>query len=77
MSKTRKCHAIIKLDRMKVSNSIIIKQLKVPKLTVYNTVARSKKLGDDKDHPKSGHPCTACKPKIIKAACERVRRNPK
>ena len=32
---------------------------------------------DDKDCPRSGRPHTACTPKIIMAACERVRRNPK
>ena len=56
---------------------MIIKQLKVPKSTVYNTVARFKELGDDKDRPRSGRPCTARIPKIIKVACEMVRRYPK
>ena len=46
---------------------MIIKQLKVPKSD----------LGDDKDCPRSGHPCTARTFKIIKPAHERVRRNPK
>ena len=72
-----KQYAIIELHHAGVSNSMIIKQLKVPKSTVYNTVARFKEIGDDKDCSKSGHPCTACTPKIIKVACERVRRNPK
>ena len=72
-----KCHAIIMLYCVGVSNLMIIKQLKVPKSTVYDTVARFKELDDDKIHPRSGHPCTACTPKIIKVACERVRRNPK
>ena len=62
---------------MGVSNSMIIKQLKAPKSTVYNTVARFKELGDNKDRFRSGCPHTACTPKIIKAACERVRKNPK
>ena len=67
-----KCHVIIELHCMGVSNSMIIKQLKVPKSTVCNTVARFKELGDDKDRPRSGCPCTAHTPKIIKAVCERV-----
>ena len=67
-----KCHAIIELNCEGVSNLMIIRQLKVPKSTVYNTVARFKELSDDKDHPRSGHPCTACTPKIIKVARERV-----
>ena len=71
-----KHHAIIELHRAGMSNSMIIKQLKVPK-SVYDTVARFKELGDDKDHPRSGHSHTACTLKIIKVACERVRRNPK
>ena len=67
MSKTSKCHVIIELHCVGVSNLIIIKQLKVPKSTVYDTVARFKELGDDKDCPRSGHPYTALTPKIIKA----------
>ena len=55
-----KRHAIIELHHTGVYNSIIIKQLKVPKSTVYNTVARFKELGDDKDRPRNGHPFTAC-----------------
>ena len=72
-----KRHAIIEPHCVGVSNSMIIKQLKVPKSNVYDTVARFKGLGDDKDHPRSGCTCTAHTPKIIKVACERVRRNPK
>ena len=72
-----KHHAIIELHHAGVYNSMIIKQLKVPKSTVYITVAKFKQLGDDKDRPRSGRPCTARTLKIIKVACERVRRNPK
>ena len=72
-----KRHAIIELHWAEVPNFMIIKQLKVPKSTVYDTVARFKELGNDKDHPRSGCPRTDCTPKIIKAAHERVRRNPK
>ena len=46
-----KRHAIIEFHRARVSNSMIIKQLEVPKSTVYDTVARFKELGDDKDCP--------------------------
>ena len=45
-----KRHAIIELHRAGASNSMIIKQLKVPKSSVYDTVARFKELGDDEDH---------------------------
>ena len=72
-----KRHANIELHYAGVSNLMIIKQLKVPKSTVYDTVARFKKLGDEKDHPRSGCPHTACTSKIIKATCERARRNSK
>ena len=51
-----KHHAIIELYCAGVSNSMIIKQLKVSKSTVYDTVARFKELGDDKDYPRSGPP---------------------
>ena len=44
-----KHHAIIELHHSGVYNSMIIKQLKVPKSTVYITVAKFKQLGDDKD----------------------------
>ena len=67
-----KHHAIIELHHAGVSNLMIIKHLKVPKLAMYDIVARFKELGDDKDHPRSGRPHTARTPKIIKAACERV-----
>ena len=60
-----KCQKNLELYCTGVSNSMIIKQLKVPKSTVYDTVARFKELGDDKDRPRSGCPCTACTPKII------------
>ena len=46
-----KRHAIVELHRAGVSNSMIIKQLKVSKSTAYDTVARFKELGDDKDRP--------------------------
>ena len=39
-----KRHAIIELRCARVSNSMIIKQLKVLKLTVYDTVVRFKEL---------------------------------
>ena len=61
-----KHHTIIKLHCTGVSNLVIIMQLKVPKSTVYNTVARFKELGDDKDHPRSGRPHTDHTTKIIK-----------
>ena len=67
-----KHHAIIELHFTGVSNSMIIKQLKVPKSTVYNNVARFNKLGDDKDCPRSGCPHSARTPKIIKTFCERM-----
>ena len=44
---------------------------------MYDTVARFKELGDDKNCPRNGRPHTVCRPKIIKAAHERVKRNPK
>ena len=40
----RKHHAIIELHCIGVSNSMIIKQFKVPKSTVYNTIGRFKEL---------------------------------
>ena len=46
-----KHHTIIELHHTRVSNLMIIKQLKVPKSTVYDTVARFKELDDNKDHP--------------------------
>ena len=54
-----KLHAIIELYRAGVFNLTIIKQLKVPKSTVYDAVARFKELGDDKNRPRSECPRTA------------------
>ena len=54
-----KHHANFELHRARVSNSMIMNQLKPPKSTVYDTVARFKQLGDDKDRPRSGCPRTA------------------
>ena len=56
-----KRHAISELHCTGVSNSMIIKQLKVPKSTVYDAVARFKELGDHKDIPRSGCHCTTWK----------------
>ena len=67
-----KLHAIIELHGMKVSNSMIIKQLKVPKSTMYVTAARFKELGDDKDCPKSRRYCTAHTPTTINEAYKKV-----
>ena len=58
-----KRHFIIELHRPEVSNSMIIKQLKVPKSIAYDTVARFKELGDNKDRPRSGRPRTARTPR--------------
>ena len=69
--------AILGLYRAGTPISKIIKQLKVPKSTVYDAVRRYKELGNTKDRPKSGRP-RSCRTKCnIKAFRERVRRNPK
>ena len=43
---------------------MVIKQLKVPKSTVYNTVARFKELGDDNDRRRSGRPRQLVHPRL-------------
>ena len=72
-----KCEAIIELYRLGTSISKIIKQLKVPKSTVYDAVSRYKELGNTKDHLKSRRPCSCHTKHNIKVVQERVRRNPK
>ena len=69
--------AIIELYRAGTPIPKIIKQLKVPKSTVYDAVKRYQDLGNTKDRPKSGRPRTAHTKANIKAVRERVRRNPK
>lgn len=69
--------AIIGLYRAGTPISKIIKQLKVPKSTVYDAVRRYKELGNTKDRPKSGRPRSCRTKSNIKAVRERVRRDPK
>ena len=69
--------AIIELYRAGTIISKIIKQLKVPKSTVYDAVRRYKELGNTKDRPKNGRPRSFRTKRNIKAVRERVRRNPK
>ena len=54
----------------------IVKQLKVTKFTVYDAVRRYKELSHTKDRPKSGRPRSCRTESNIKAAREKVRRNP-
>ena len=69
--------AIIRLDRAGTPISKIIKQLKVPTSTVYDSVRRYKELENTKDRPKCGHPSSCRTKSNTKAGQERVRRNPK
>ena len=55
---------------------MVIKQLKLPKSTVYDAVRRYKELGNTKNRPKSGRPRSCRTKSNIKAVRERVRRNP-
>ena len=57
--------------------SKIIKQLKVPKFTVYYAVRRYKELGNIKDRPKSGRPRSCRTKSNIKAIRESVSRDSK
>ena len=72
-----KRNAIIELYRAGTTTSKIIKQLKVPKSTVYDVVRRYTELGNTKDHLKSGRPRSCCMKRNIKSIRERVRRDPK
>ena len=69
--------AIIELYHVGTPIPKIIKQLKVPKFTVYDTVRRYKELGKTKNRPKRGRPRSWRTKSNIKAARERVRRDPK
>ena len=59
--------AIIGLYHAGTPISKIIKQLKVPKFTVYDAVRRYKELGFTKDRPKSGRPHSCRTKSNIKA----------
>ena len=68
---------IIGLYRAGILISKIIKKLKVPKSKVYDALRRYKELGNTKDRPKSGCPCSCRTKSNIKDIQERVRRDPK
>ena len=68
---------IIELHKAGIAIKKIINLSKVPKSTVYDAVARYKKLGNAKDRPRSGCPRSALTKENIKAVQERIRRNPK
>ena len=63
---------IIELYRVGAQISKIIKQLKVPKSTVYDAVKTHKDLSNTKYLPKSGRPCSCCTKSNIKTVRERV-----
>ena len=72
-----KCETIIKFYCMGMSIKKIIKQLMVPKSTVYDAVARYRELGNTKDCPRSGCPCSGHMQNNFTVMLERVTRNPK
>ena len=67
-----KSDAINELYRAGTPISKIIKQLKVPKFTVYDAVRRYKELGYTKDHLKFGHPRPCRTRSNIKAVREKL-----
>ena len=69
--------AIIELYCAGMPIKKIITQLNLPKSTVYDVVKRYKEIGTTEDRPKCGRPRTARTRAKIKAARERVKRNPK
>ena len=68
--------AIIRFYRTGTPISKKIKQLKVPKSSVYDMV-RYKELRNTKDRPKTKNPHSCCTKNNTKAVQERVRRGPK
>ena len=68
-----KRESTIELKHMRISIKII-KQLRVPKSTAYDVIARYKELGNAKHHPRIDHTCSA-HTQNIKAVHER--KNPK
>ena len=69
--------AIIGLYRAGTPVLKIIKQLKVPKSTVYDVVRRYKKLGNTKDCPETVRSRSCCTKSNIKAVRERIMRDSK
>ena len=69
--------AIIGLHRESKTNSEIIKLLKAPKLNVYYTVNRFKKMNSTEDRPRSDRPRTSRTPNVINAVRATIRHNPR
>ena len=68
--------AIIEVCLAEISAPRIIRQLKVAKSTVYDTIKRYKELGNKNDRLRTGRPRTARTPKKIKAVRERIKKTP-
>ena len=68
--------AIIEVRLAEISAPRIIRQLKVAKSTVYDTIKRNKELGNKNDRLRTGRPRTARTSKKIKAVRERIRKTP-
>ncbi|PIC32571.1 hypothetical protein B9Z55_012846 [Caenorhabditis nigoni] len=68
--------AIIDCLRRGMTNSDIVKKLKVPRMLVHRTAVRYQRLGTPDDFSRSGRPITVTTPAVVKAVRERIRRNP-
>lgn len=68
-------NAIISLHKQKMSASLIIKTLKLPRSTVYYAIKRFEETGNAQDRPRTGRPLTAVTPENINKIRCRIRRN--
>ena len=69
--------AIIRLFDAGKTASNIIKDLNLPRQTVYDAIKRYKELGTTQDKPRSGRPRTATTPANLNKLRLRISRNPR
>ncbi|CAD6190005.1 unnamed protein product [Caenorhabditis auriculariae] len=68
--------AIIDCVKNGMTNSEIVKNLKVSRVLVFRTAQRYRRLGTSDDMQRRGRPVTVTTPEAVKAVREKIRRNP-
>ncbi|CAD6199631.1 unnamed protein product [Caenorhabditis auriculariae] len=68
--------AIIDCVKSGMTNSEIVKKLKVSRVLVFRTAQRYRRLGTSDDMQRRGRPVTVTTPEAVKAVREKIRRTP-
>ncbi|CAD6198710.1 unnamed protein product [Caenorhabditis auriculariae] len=68
--------AIIDCVKNGMTNSEIVKKLKVSRVLVFRTAQRYRRLGTSDDMQRSGRPVAVTTPEAVKAVREKIRRTP-